>query len=132
MRRLLGIFSVLLLLGMGACMNHMTRSDGKNKTEKKENFQYVHVIPDSILTPDQLELKKKLMGIQLEYVVIEKNKFVLKLDRKDFIERGIPEEYYDLWMKNLKDNNRFIRKNKINNIDSMYKVSVLQSRQALN
>lgn len=47
-------------------------------------------------------------GSSLENVTVENNKFAFKLDKDSFLNMGIPEKYYDLLMKNIADNNRYL------------------------
>ncbi|MCK9305780.1 MAG: hypothetical protein PHP30_09580 [Bacteroidales bacterium] len=96
-----------------------------NNRKQQENLEndYVHLKPDSVLSPKELELKHTLGDIIIEYVVIENNQFVFKLSKKEFLKKGVPEKYYNLVLQNIKDNNKYLDSLldslKIDNIDSL-------------
>ncbi len=83
-------------------------------------MKFVHMIPDSIATPHQKELKGKLIKMVIDCVKVENNKMVLRATKKDFEQRGIPAYYYDRLKYELKVNNRFIRENKMDHVEEMY------------
>lgn len=70
--------------------------------------------------------------ILIESVVIKDNKFVLTTSKKDFIKMGIPVEYYKLLKKNMKDNNDFIRDNKIEDVSGLYDITIKQMKKSMN
>lgn len=41
------------------------------------------------------------------------------LSEEEFVALGLPKPYYDLIQKDMKNNNEFIKKNGIENVDSM-------------
>lgn len=69
------------------------------------------MIPDSIRTKEQQavldKLQTELPRIIGENVVIENGHLVLKMTKEEFVETGIPAQYYDLIVKDLKNNNDF-------------------------
>ena len=100
----IGIFMCLLLVACGG----------------KVSRHYVHLIPDSTLTLEQSALKSRLGKMIVKHVVIENNRFVLTASRKEFVKERIPILYYKLLKKNMKENNSFIEKNGIVDIEPMY------------
>ena len=73
--------------------------------------EYVHMIPDSLRTAEQQavydKLKKELPRILGEHVVVEDSLLVFKMTRDEFAETGLPDQYYDLLLKDLENNNEF-------------------------
>ena len=99
---------------------------------KLESGELVYQLPDSKLTPEQQELKmkfvhmipdnikEKLIKAVIDYVKVENNRMILRATKKNFEQRGIPACYYDRLKYELKTNNRFIRENKMDNVEEMY------------
>lgn len=110
-----------------SCQHKISKKGGD-----KQKFEHVHLLPDSLLNSYQLELKHKLQMILIESVVIKDNKFVLTTSKKDFIKMGIPVEYYKLLKKNMKDNNDFIRDNKIEDVSGLYDITIKQMKKSMN
>ena len=110
-----------------SCQHKISKKGGD-----KQKFEHVHLLPDSLLNSYQLELKHKLQMILIESVVIKDNKFVLTTSKKDFIKMGIPVEYYKLLKKNIKDNNDFIRDNKIEDVSGLYDITIKQMKKSMN
>ena len=95
--------------------------DSKLTPEQQElKMKFVHMIPDNIATPQQKELKEKLMKAVIDYVKVENNRMILRATKKNFEQRGIPACYYDRLKYELKTSNRFIRENKMDNVEEMY------------
>jgi hypothetical protein len=105
------VLLVSILFSVSCQNNNEQQTDLKN--------DYVHLKPDSILSAKEIELKRTLGNIVNEYIVIENNKFVFKLTKKEFIKKGVPEKYYNLILRNIQDNNKYIDSLKIDNIDAL-------------
>ena len=73
-----------------------------------EGYAFVHLIPDSLRTPEQRQLLDKLARVMLEHLEVKDNHLVFGLSKKEFLQEGIPEPYYYLLMEDLENNNRFI------------------------
>lgn len=73
--------------------------------------EYVHMIPDSLRTAEQQavydKLKKELPRIYVEHVVVKDSLLVLRMTRDKFAETGLPEQYYDLLLKDIQNHNAF-------------------------
>jgi hypothetical protein len=78
-----------------------------HRTDSIDVKDYVHLKPRSSLSDEERVLLQTLKKAIYENMVIEKNRFVFKLDRDSFIKTGIPEKYYDLLMQNIRENNHF-------------------------
>ncbi len=82
----------------------------KNETVKFQldpNFEYAHLIPDSLRTPQQKEMVKTLYTAIEKYTTIDtvNNKLVFNATEKDFADMGLARQYYSLWLQNVKDVN---------------------------
>lgn len=97
--------------------------------EQELKMKYVHLIPEDLLTSEQRELKERLGEVVTEYLKVENNRFVFKMNRKHFLERGLPAYYYDKLKNEVKVNNRFIRENHMTEIDEIYRKAVSAYRQ---
>lgn len=124
-RRLLLFFVGLVLMFCFSCAKKFT-------SENRGKEQLVHLIPDSLLTPAQVELKKRIGEVIVKYVTIKDNKYVLSIRKREFINKGIPSEYYNLLKKNIKENNDFIRDNNIENVESLFNSMIIQLKRTYN
>lgn len=59
------------------------------------------------------------LEISIEHVKVVDNRMVFDMSRDEFLKTGIPVEYYTLFKKNMEDNNEWIEKNNIQNVDKM-------------
>lgn len=82
------------------------------------------ILPQDLLTDQQKEIKQKLIDVQVCDIVVEDNKLTLKLDELDFEKKSIPVVYYNQLIDELNEINRGVEKMKIQNIDSIYKLSM--------
>lgn len=82
-------------------------ADG-NVSAKIDDSEYVHMKSRDSLSVEELELFKTLGKVLYENVTVENNKFTFTLEKDSFLNMGIPEKYYDLLMKNIEDNNRYL------------------------
>lgn len=89
----------------------------------KPDFDYVQQTPDSLWTPEQKELVKKLQAVVTpENLKVVDDQVVFTLTKEEFVSMGIPEEYYELIEKDMVNNNKFFKENNVN-VDSMMKES---------
>jgi len=86
-------------------------------------FDYVQQTPDSLRTPEQKELIRKIQKVLIEHVGAENNEMVFRLSEEEFVSRGIPVQYYRLIQKDLVTNNKFFKEHNITNVDSIIKES---------
>ncbi|KKX47810.1 hypothetical protein L950_0224555 [Sphingobacterium sp. IITKGP-BTPF85] len=56
---------------------------------------------------------------------------VFNLSEKEFVAKGIPVEYYELIQKDMVNNNKFIKENKITNMDSILRESNKQIKKSI-
>lgn len=89
----------------------------------KPDFDYVQQTPDSLWTPEQKELVKKLQAVIMpENLKVVDNEIVFNMTKEEFVAMGIPEEYYELIEKDMVNNNKFFKENNVD-VDSMMKES---------
>lgn len=63
-----------------------------------------------------LELLQKTIT---SHISVKDNQMYFNLSEEEFVALGLPKPYYDLIQKDMKNNNEFIKKNGIENVDSM-------------
>lgn len=112
-----------LFLFLLACQNEVKKTEEESATQDTPyldpDFEYVQLIPDSLKTDDQKELVRKLQTLIAENLKSVDNELVFTLTREEFVAKGIPEEYYILIQKDVVNNNRFLKENNIQNVDSL-------------
>lgn len=85
-------------------------------------YNYVQLKPDSLRTPEDLELIEKLKEMPT-YLRAENKRAVFSLSREEFLAKGIPEQYYTLIQKDIVNINKMLKENKEIDIDSVLKES---------
>lgn len=132
------IFIPFIILILFSCQNSNRTVENKKVTKTNEeepyfrpDYRYVQQIPDSLRTPEQNALLKKLSIVLYENLAVKDNRMVFNLNEKEFVAKGIPVEYYKLVQKDLVNNNKFIKESNITNMDSILKESNKQIRDSL-
>lgn len=110
-------FLVLLLSCNGTTVNR-NGLDTASAPYFDPDFEYIHMIPDSLRTADQNEFLKHLQQVIDDHLQSENNELVFTLGKAEFVAKGIPEAYYILIMKDLENNNKFFNESSIN-VDSV-------------
>lgn len=77
----------------------------------QEDYRYVNLIPDSLLTTEDRLLGIKLIKAYMENVEVVDNRLVLKLTREDLKKYNIPEPYFEILQNQLIDQNFFFDHN---------------------
>lgn len=95
-----------------------------NKQEDKmlpllDNYEYVHFIPDSTATAEQLVLKYKIAELMVSHLKNEDGLFKFNLTKEEMIAKGIPEPYYNVILNNITEMNIFQKSNVVKNVDSL-------------
>lgn len=134
MKLIVLITSIIAFL-LSSCQNKAKINQIDTFTDKEAYFEpgyeYVQQTPDSLRTPEQKELIKKITIVILENTVVRDNELVFNLNKQDFMKKGIPIQYYDLVQKDILNNNQFFKDNNISNVDSILKESNKQNRVSL-
>jgi len=135
----------LLCIMFFSCKNNT--SDDKNPTKavtgydisdtvfvdiKGNRYKHLAQIPDSLYTPDQEELVRKISTVMVKYVKVEHNHMVLELTKEDFLKMGIPVRFYKIFKQSIKDNNTFFDTSGITNVKEMINESKADYQQWLN
>ncbi len=89
-------------------------------------MDYVQLTPDSLRTPEQKAFLLKLTKIIYENLSVKNNEVYFELSEKEFVEKGMPIQYYDLVQKDVINMNKSIKENNITNFDSVLKESYRQ------
>lgn len=67
----------------------------------------VYLIPDSLLTPEEIRLKRQFQYLLLTHLTVENNRYVFHLPKDSFLRQGIPALYYDELIKGLEEINQW-------------------------
>lgn len=107
--------AVILFISFYSCQEREPTDNTVAPVAKEDYFEpgkeYVHMIPDSLRTPEQQaifeKLQKQLPRILAEHVVVEDSILVLNMNRNEFEKTGVPDQYYDLLLKDIQNINYF-------------------------
>lgn len=102
-------------------MNAYGVSDTVFLDSRGNRYQYIGLIPDSLRTPEQQALIRKLGEVAVKYIAIKDNHMVIEITKEQFLAKGIPERYYRILQKNVRDNNAFIDSVGIKDVDELIK-----------
>ncbi|GEM63456.1 hypothetical protein SF1_14380 [Sphingobacterium faecium NBRC 15299] len=86
---------------------------------KGQKYNFLGQIPDSLRTEEQTELIKKLQKIIVNHIVVKDNKQVLDISKEEFLATGIPERYYQMVQRNIRDNNALFDSIGVSNVDEL-------------
>ena len=103
MKKLSILLGTLLMMVVASC----------NNTSKKDPLIYnpkslkesVWTVADSVATPEQLAMKKKLEQARIDCIQVKDNRLVLAVGKDYFTKNGIPEIYYDFFIESVKETN---------------------------
>ena len=85
----------------------------------------IYLAPDSLLTQEQLEMKKeyiqKIQAVVMEYVkVVDSSRTEFIMKKQDFLKTGLPKSIYKKIKKEMRINNRFLKENDIKNLETSW------------
>lgn len=116
------LLSFFLVFTLSCNQANKTGKDTPESTYKElERFS---MMPDSLLTEEEIIKKEKLHRLVSEKVFVRDNQFYTTIVREDFTEIGLSEYYYDNLEKSIKETNEWVKKEGITNLDSMYRSSL--------
>ena len=72
--------------------------------------QTILLLPDSVMTKEQFELKIKLLDLCYRHIYIEDNCQKLPIGKEHFEKEGIPAFYHDVIQYQIKETNECIKK----------------------
>lgn len=100
---------LIIALGVGCT------ADVSKKGYSPEKFhelleQTIFVIPDSLMTKEQLQLYVKVFDFLVQYTYVENNCMKLSVGKEVLEKEGIPAIYYDVLQYQFEENNECIKK----------------------
>lgn len=95
-------------------------------------YKYLGQIPDSLYTPEQKELVRRLDEIILKYTKAKDNHMALELTKEQFLAMGIPIRYYIILKKNIQENNNFMDTSGTAHIEEMIRKRNVEIYKKLN
>ncbi|GAA4313197.1 hypothetical protein [Compostibacter hankyongensis] len=94
-------------------------SDTMYVDAKGNRYKHLAQIPDSLYTPEQKELVRRLDEIIVKYTKAKDKHMVLELTKEQYLKMGLPERYYIILKKNIQDNNAFLDSAGITNVEEL-------------
>ena len=112
------LISLILLLMFSACRENKAIVSSIQEEE-------IYLLPDSLLTQEQLEKKKeyiqKIQAIVMEYVKVDSNSMEFTMKKQEFLKTGLVKGVIDINVKKIKKemkmNNCFLKENNIKNLE---------------
>lgn len=104
------IFLVLFFLPLCVACVQIDDKELSRTEYDKALKQTILIIPDSLLTCEQLELKIRLLDIIYEKVYVEDNNIKLSAEKELFKQSGIPSLYYDVINYQLEETSSAVKK----------------------
>lgn len=103
---LAGVVIGMIALCSSACQSNDQVEKAEKVFEPIPLNQLVTAVPDTIASPEQLALKRKIEHIAYFKTVVKDNHLELTVDKDYFIQNDIPLTYYDLLVETLEANNK--------------------------
>lgn len=105
---LAGVAIGLIALCNSGCQNNDQVEKAEKVFEPVPLNELVSTVPDTIASPEQLALKRKIEHIAYFKTVVKDNHLELTVDKDYFIQNDIPLTYYDLLVDNIEANNKLV------------------------
>ncbi len=122
MKTIVRFIALLLVMSFSLCScSNSTQEESKFQLE--EGYEYVHLIPDSLRTLEQQELLLLIRETAVANLKVKDNHLAFSLSEDDFINKGIPKQYYELLQHNIKEANLLIDSEGLTNMDSILRES---------
>lgn len=100
------LYILLALLALCSCNQQKVISEAEyNDLIKELGWDQ----PDSLMSPEQLEIKQKATLVAFENTVVKDNEMHLTVGRNYFVRQGLPAACYDLVQFNYYTNNKVIK-----------------------
>ena len=110
------IILLVLSISLFACGSNRQAVSSTSIPEEE-----IYLVPDSLLTQEQLEMKKeyiqKIQAIVMEYVKVDSNSMEFTMKKQEFLKTGLPKSVYKKIKKEMKMNNCFLKENNIKNLE---------------
>ena len=95
---------ILLLLIM--CTFLFSCNKNVHLDDSREQYGYLMMTPDSLLTDSEKNAKSKIADIFFSKSEIVQNRVVLKFDKEDFAQAGLPGKYFDYAKEDIDNFNK--------------------------
>ena len=115
---IISLLSFLLFIIIG-CKDTKQQATDIVSQNTIDEVELLSQTPDSLLTKDQLSKKIGILSITKESLKIDGDKLITTATVEDFKEKGLPEEYYSYFLKNIEEINTFMDQES-NDITEMY------------
>lgn len=119
------ILSFSILLSVTACIGSTKNGRSTNLQDttyidaKGNKYKMLGQIPPKLRTSEQTVYLKNLLNVVSKNLIVKDNHMFFNLTRLEFIETGLRERDYDFVQSGLVDNNAWIDKNGIKNVDKL-------------
>ncbi|WP_320167780.1 hypothetical protein [Mangrovibacterium marinum] len=100
------LYSLFLIVLLWMSCNDMPKSVSE---EQRAFFSFTPVtsVPDSLLTSEQQVLKRKMRDVGFKIVVPQGGRLIVTIDKDSFLQLGLPEEYYNILIRDISDLNNY-------------------------
>lgn len=78
------------------------------ESEAVQNLRKLLITPDSLRTDEESAFVQKIENILYEHCIIENDRFCLTINKQEWTENGMNEEFYDMLANDVKDVNNFL------------------------
>jgi len=105
------MFTVFILIGVFySCSDKSKGGTSSEEMEKAAEIKMSAFLlkPDSLRTEEEKVLAEKLEAVIYEEVQMINNRFVMSIGKKEWKERGLSEQLYDILIKEINHNNNVL------------------------
>lgn len=114
------LYILLALLALCSCNQQKVISETEyNDLIKELGWDQ----PDSLMSPEQLEIKQKATLVTFENTVVKNNEMHLTVGRSHFVKQGLPAICYDVIQFNYHTNNKVIKDLKKTEVGKMIDIA---------
>lgn len=132
------ILSLSILLSVTACKGSTKNNRNANSRDttyidvKGNKYKLLGQIPPNLRTTEQQSYLKDFYKVVSNNLIVKDNHMFFDLTRQGFIETGLRERDYDFIQAGLVDNNNWIDKNGIKDVDKLIEKYKADLKPALN
>jgi tetrahydromethanopterin S-methyltransferase subunit A len=105
------IIILFVFTGLFSCTNNSGNAEELSplpESEAVQNMRRLLITPDSLRTDEENALIQKIENILYERCIIENDRFCLTINKQEWTENGLSEEFYDMLAKDVKVVNNFL------------------------
>lgn len=84
-----------------------------------EEVEQLSVLPDSLLSPEQVSKKKSIFEIIQNYTKVESDNLVTTATLRDFKHKGLSKHHYRYYLKNIREINLLLERSPLS-MQEMY------------